>query len=284
MDYMYALGALLDDHEATEAMQEEVFIEKMGRWMLETGGGERSWKAGIILSSIRTPDAFPLMRLGLASRDLFHSTRTWCLRGLVNGAGASELAFLRGLVDKRDNPAVQDALNAALNWLEVEEALAGTGTIPKADYERWAQGDLPTRARVYALTASHWSRIHPEPSGRDHCRFMADYLIECLLQNREGDAFLHSGFEAAHELAAWLKHLAKTTGWDSVISEVAQRLAEAYKAADETTRNRIETGALEHALGSRAVRPYFDSWGTDPVLRDAHEHALAWGLAHQEKG
>jgi len=32
---------------------------------------------------------------------------------------------------------------------EVEVALSGTGTIPKAEYERWIRGDLCTRARVY---------------------------------------------------------------------------------------------------------------------------------------
>jgi len=113
---------------------------------------------------------------------------------------------------------------------------------------------------------------------------MADYLIECLLQNPEGDDFVHSGFDAAYEIAAWLKHLAKTPDGRAVLIEVASRLAIAYRAADATTRNRIETGALEHALESRAVRPFFDSWGTDPILRDAHEHALAWGLAHTEAG
>lgn len=166
---------------------------------------------------------------------------------------------------------------------EVENALSGTGTIPRAEYERWIRGDLRTRARVYALTASHWSRIHPEPEGVEHRRFMADYLIECLVQNPEADDFLHSGFDAAHEIAAWLKHLVKSPDGRAVLTELAGRLAVEYKAADPTTRNRIETGALEHALESRAVRPFFDSWGTDPILRDAHEHALAWGLAHTEQ-
>ena len=166
---------------------------------------------------------------------------------------------------------------------EVEVALSGSGTIPRADYQRWIRGNLRTRARVYALTASHWSRIHPEPSGAQHCQFMADYLIECLLQNPEVDDFLHSGFEAAYEIAAWLKHLAKTPDGRTVLAEVAGRLAVACKAADSTTRNRIETGVLEHALESQAVRPFFDSWGTDPILRDAHEHALAWGIAHTEE-
>jgi hypothetical protein len=111
---------------------------------------------------------------------------------------------------------------------------------------------------------------------------MADYLIECLLLNPESDDFLHSGFDAAHEIAAWLKHLVKTSDGKTVLTEVAGRLALAYKAADPTTRNRIETGAFEHALESRAVRPFFAAWATDPTLRDAHEHALAWGMAHTE--
>ena len=166
---------------------------------------------------------------------------------------------------------------------EVEVALSGTGSIPRAKYERWIRGDLRTRARVYALTASYWSRIHPEPSRAEHCRFMADYLIECLLQNPEGDDFLHSGFEAAYEIAAWLKHLVKASDGKAALIDVAARLADAYKAADSTTRDRIETGALEHALESRAVRPFFDAWATDPTLRDAHEHALAWGMAHTEQ-
>jgi hypothetical protein len=106
---------------------------------------------------------------------------------------------------------------------------------------------------------------------------MADYLIECLLQNPEGDDFLQSGFAAGYELAAWLKHLAKTSEGRAVLTDVASRLAVAYKAADPTTRNRIETGALEHALESRAVRPFFAAWGTDPTLRDAHEHEAYFG-------
>jgi len=165
---------------------------------------------------------------------------------------------------------------------EVEVALSGTDPIPRAEYERWIRGDLRTRARVYALTASHWSRIHPEPFPAEHCRFMADYLIECLLRDEQGDDFVHSGFEAGHEIAAWLKYLVKTSDGRAVLTEVAARLADSYKAADPTTRNRIETGALEHALESRAVRPFFDEWGADPILRDAHEHALAWGMAHTE--
>jgi hypothetical protein len=66
-----------------------------------------------------------------------------------------------------------------------------------------------------------------------------------------------------------------------VVTEVAGRLAAEYTAADLRTRNRIETGVLEHALESKAVRPFFETWG--PIFREAYAHALAWGLADTEK-
>ena len=85
---------------------------------------------------------------------------------------------------------------------EVEVAISGMGPISRSQYDRCIRGDLSTRARVYALTSSHWSRIRPEPTGAQHCRFMADYLIECLIRDPEGDDFVHSGFDAAREIAA----------------------------------------------------------------------------------
>jgi len=139
---------------------------------------------------------------------------------------------------------------------EVEVVISGTGPISRSQYDRWILGDLSTRARVYALTSSHWSRIRPEPTGAQHCRFMADYLIECLIRDPEGDDFVHGGFEAAREIAAWLKHLAKTGAGSAVVAEVAGRLAIEYKAADAITRNRIETGALEHALNREWFGPF----------------------------
>jgi hypothetical protein len=87
----------------------------------------------------------------------------------------------------------------------------------------------------------------------------------------------------AYEIAAWLKHLVNETEAKSVVAEVALRLATAYKASDAKTRNRIETGALEHALESPRVRPFFSLWASDPVLKDAYGPALEWGLSHTEE-
>lgn len=167
---------------------------------------------------------------------------------------------------------------------EIEAAINSPGDINQADYRRWVeQGDLASRARVYALALSHWSRIQPAPQVSEYWAFATDYLLETLVADSQGELdYIHSGFEAAHELAAWLKHIVKEPEGEAVVADVAHRLAAAYRASDQTTRNRIETGALEHALESRRVRPFFDAWAADPVLREAYEPALQWGLAHAE--
>ena len=167
---------------------------------------------------------------------------------------------------------------------EVEAALAATDAIAKSDVLRWMRdGDLRTEARVFHLTASAWSRVQPELTMDEHSAFLADYLLECLASNPQSDDdFLHSGFEAGHSLTGWLKHLIAIPETASVISQVATRLEELYRAGDLVTRNRIETGALEHILEKPALRPYFSHWQTDSVLCEAYEPALLWGLAHTD--
>jgi hypothetical protein len=166
---------------------------------------------------------------------------------------------------------------------EIEAAILGSDIIAKADYLRWiGEGDLDTRARVYCLTESAWVRIRPEPGMAEHCGFMLDYLLECMLENPTPDDFLHSGFEAAHEFSVWLKHLSTHSAAQGVILEAVSRLGAAYKEADATGRNRIETGALEHLLESPKLRVMFISWATDPLLREAYGLAFEWGLAHSE--
>ena len=92
---------------------------------------------------------------------------------------------------------------------EVESAIDDTQRVAKTDLDRWIRdGDLATRARVYALTASEWSRIEPTPGMEEQCRFMADYLLECLAANPDADdEYVHGGFEAGHAIARWLKYL-----------------------------------------------------------------------------
>lgn len=166
---------------------------------------------------------------------------------------------------------------------EIDAALKSTGEIHSSDYLRWAtEGDLSSRARLYELTRTGWSRIQPEPEFADHSEFVVDYLMECLVTNPEEDDYVHGGFTAGHELAVWVKHLINTGQDRGAVERVAQALASAYKTGDGTTRNRIETGFLEHALEARAVRPSFAFWAADPVLQEGHRLSLEWGVAHED--
>ncbi len=79
---------------------------------------------------------------------------------------------------------------------EVKRALGGADTIAKSDVLRWIRdGDLLTRARVYHLTASAWSRIQPELTMDEQCGFVADYLLECI----DTDAVLREAYARAME-------------------------------------------------------------------------------------
>ena len=52
---------------------------------------------------------------------------------------------------------------------------------------------------------------------------------ESRATGQSGD-YIHSGFEAAWELAAWLKHLVRIEGTSSIIASVAHKLRETYVA------------------------------------------------------
>jgi hypothetical protein len=167
--------------------------------------------------------------------------------------------------------------------MEVLEALQSSETIPREDVRRWMKDDdLETLALVYDLTNKAWSRITPELSGDEQCAFMTQYLIECITIDRKDGDYVHSGFEAAWEFAAWLKHLDHIGASDSIIRRALSYLESAYRRSDLKTRNRIETGAVEHILERKPLRKYFEHWAQDPELEPAHRLCLEWGQAHEE--
>ena len=167
---------------------------------------------------------------------------------------------------------------------EVIAEMEGTATIPRERVLRWmSEGDLRTRAAVYHLTVKALERIQPQMTMHQQCGFMADYLLECLKTvPGDPDAGVMSGFDAAWELGVWMKHL-KDMEAEPVISDLVLRLEKLFRQGDETLRNRIETGVLEHVLESKRMRPYFQHWQADPALKDAHQLCMQWALAHEEE-
>lgn len=123
--------------------------------------------------------------------------------------------------------------------------------------------------------------IKPEPDMDETCGFMIGYLLRCIHENGQDDGDVPTGYEAAWDLGACLKHWArKLPETQPVLSEAASRIADAYRAGDEAERDRLLNGVLEHALEAALVRPFFERWKDDPVLREAWRFAMEWAVAH----
>jgi len=82
-DYLYALDSLLSDKEEI-LKADESFVHLLGNWLLNTEGGEISWKASYILAAIENPETKQYCIRGAFDQSLFHMTRIECIRGIIN--------------------------------------------------------------------------------------------------------------------------------------------------------------------------------------------------------
>lgn len=147
--------------------------------------------------------------------------------------------------------------------------------VARDDVRRWMESqDLQVLAAVYVLIER--GRVDSDPA------FMLRYLLRCIDEDPQPDEHLHGGYEAAWELAGLLKQW-RTLGSASkeILRRTAADLMALYRRTDETTRNRILCGVLEHAFEDPELRPYFSSWQRDPDLREAYKLALDWGTTHE---
>jgi len=167
---------------------------------------------------------------------------------------------------------------------EIIELIKTPKPIQKEMVLQWMSSeDLSVRGALYMLTNKAWSYIKPELSMQEQCAFMRRYLIECLEKNQsKEDELVHSGFEAAWEIASWMKHLRKIKGTATILPDIIADLERLYRKANEETRNRITTGALEHIFEDSELVPLFEKWRRDPDLRTAYSAALEWGKDHRK--
>jgi hypothetical protein len=127
-DYMYALIELLNESDDYYQVDEN-FAHLLGDWLLNTKGGEISWKAGDILSEVECPASKEYLLKGAADTSLFHLTRISCIRGIVNHFREEALSLLRSLEDDSSTD-VREACHDAMAHLE--------------GIERRAQQDAPS--------------------------------------------------------------------------------------------------------------------------------------------
>jgi hypothetical protein len=167
---------------------------------------------------------------------------------------------------------------------EIRERLAARDRFSLAEVRRWMAdaNDLELGSAVYHVLGPGWELIKPEPDLDETCAFMLRYLLRCIHANvQNDDGNVPTGYEAANDLAACLKRWAgKLPETHPVLADAASRITDAYHAGDEAERERLLNGTLEHALEGAAVRPYFERWRDDPLLRDPWRLAMDWAIAH----
>lgn len=158
--------------------------------------------------------------------------------------------------------------------------------IPKQKIIDWiAQGETRTLGALYVLTDVGWERIQPALTMQEQCSFMLKYLMECLDANpvdTGDDDYLHSGFEAAWEIAAWMKHLQHMAEAAPILKAITADLEALYRRGDYALRRLIITGALEHIFENKRLVELFDYWRDDSELKPAYDAALEWGKAHSD--
>jgi hypothetical protein len=169
---------------------------------------------------------------------------------------------------------------------DVGVALSGDGPIRREQVVSWidavADSDLQTLSKLYRLTGEGYHRIQPELGMEPTCGLIQRYLLGCVRDGVTYNSEIQERYEAAASLHVWFRHLATVDGTSSVLTAAAEAIKNAYLESGDDVRAAIETGFLEHALETAALRPYFEKWSSDSRLEPAWKRALKWGEAHPD--
>jgi hypothetical protein len=169
---------------------------------------------------------------------------------------------------------------------DINSALSSDGPIARESVLSWiadtADSDLPTLSKLYRLTGEGYSRIQPELGGEPTCALIQKYLVGCIRDGVTDNEEIQEQYEAAESLHVWFRHLVGMEGTAAVLSRAANAIMNLYLESGEDVRDAIETGFLEHALETAALRPYFEQWASDPRLQLAWSRASEWGSAHPD--
>jgi len=144
---------------------------------------------------------------------------------------------------------------------------------------------LPERKSILDFIRSNVDRIFPTVDDDWLYDSMSSYLLECIvLQTDSGsdDDSIHSSFEAAHELVEWFNWIVLRDDNPTPMKQRVDCIAAVFTNGDNSVRNCIETGFLEHLLETPNNRQYFSHWQDDVILAESYAEALRWGEAHSK--
>jgi len=165
---------------------------------------------------------------------------------------------------------------------KIDDALVSEQGIPRQDVLSWIDRahDLRTLSKLYRLTRERYYQIQPELGKEATCGLIQRYLLECIRENVNDDERIENRWAAAQSLHIWFCHLLENDDTSEILKRASDAITDLFLASGEDIRNAIETGFLEHALETEALRPYFEHWAADSRLSEAWNRALEWGKAH----
>jgi hypothetical protein len=169
---------------------------------------------------------------------------------------------------------------------DINAALSSDGPIRREQVTSWIDtvedSDLQNLSKLYRLTGEGYYRIQPELGMGPTCALIQRYLIGCVRDGVTGSDEIQERYEAAQSLHVWFRQLAGVEDTLPIVKAAAEGIKKLYLQGDEDVRTAIETGFLEHAMETAALRPYFEDWASDQRLKGAWKRALEWGNAHPD--
>ena len=152
------------------------------------------------------------------------------------------------------------------NNRDLDAALESKEPINRATVVAWIDdaSDLQTLAKLYRLTGEGYYRIQPELGKEACCFLIVRYLLTCIAENVvidenvEDNAKILERYEAAMMLHGWFRQIVGMKDSVQVLNAAAKSVTDMYLRSREDVRVAIETGFLEHALETAALRRYFD--------------------------
>jgi len=171
------------------------------------------------------------------------------------------------------------------NRADLRALLEADARIPARLVEKlMSSADREGQADAYYCLSERWVQIQPELELWTTAPFVLGFLFRSITDpsaSADLDSHAPSAFEAARQLLAILRARLVHPQGEPIVADLIERIDRTFLAGDETVRDCIETGFLEHALEYPELRQLFAHWAHHPEMREAHFRALEWGHADE---
>ena len=108
--------------------------------------------------------------------------------------------------------------------------------------------------------------------------FAIRYFGRCLIEDPKSK-WTATRYEAARTIIGWFDNDEENLVF---MNRLKEWLKDIYINNDDEVRNAIVTGTLEHLFEREKWRVFFKDWLQEPLLVEAYNSALDWGLYHDK--